>query len=181
MISMVMQFSLYTCSSILDLYFYMQHGRRRLMPRDCASGFIWICLQRSCCKVWCTHRFIHTIRDMLQIYFYWFCWLAIEWEELKSMLNHVNHDKQAWLCFSHYLRQIIEALKYCHGRGFIHRDLKPHCIMLASKENSAPIKLGGFGAAVELEELDNTAPGGTSLCFDITSYPTVINIVRKGR
>ncbi|XP_064614750.1 peripheral plasma membrane protein CASK-like isoform X3 [Liolophura sinensis] len=60
---------------------------------------------------------------------------------------------------SHYMRQILEALRYCHVNGIIHRDLKPHCVLLASKENSAPIKLGGFGVAVQLPE-SGTISGG---------------------
>ena len=31
---------------------------------------------------------------------------------------------------------------------------KPHCIVLATRENSAPVKLGGFGHAIELNPLD---------------------------
>jgi len=51
---------------------------------------------------------------------------------------------------SHYIRQILQALKYCHDNDIIHRDIKPHCVLLASKENSAPVKLGGFGVAIQL-------------------------------
>lgn len=54
--------------------------------------------------------------------------------------------------FSHYLKQILDALRYCHANNIIHRDLKPHCVLLASKENSAPVKLGGFGVATQLPE-----------------------------
>ncbi|CAF4927227.1 unnamed protein product [Rotaria sp. Silwood1] len=53
---------------------------------------------------------------------------------------------------SHYMRQILEAVRYIHDRGIIHRDLKPHCVLLSSKENAAPIKLGGFGVALQLPE-----------------------------
>lgn len=53
---------------------------------------------------------------------------------------------------SHYLRQVLEALSFCHDNGIIHRDLKPHNILLASKENSAPIKIADFGVAVEIGE-----------------------------
>ncbi|KAK0044078.1 peripheral plasma membrane protein CASK-like isoform X2 [Biomphalaria pfeifferi] len=53
---------------------------------------------------------------------------------------------------SHYMRQILEALRYCHTNNIIHRDLKPHCILLASTENSAPVKLGGFGVATQLQD-----------------------------
>lgn len=53
---------------------------------------------------------------------------------------------------SHYMRQIFEAVRYIHDRGIIHRDLKPHCILLSSKENAAPVKLGGFGVALQLPD-----------------------------
>ncbi|XP_052784651.1 peripheral plasma membrane protein CASK-like [Mya arenaria] len=53
---------------------------------------------------------------------------------------------------SHYIRQILEAVRYCHANNIIHRDLKPHCVLLASTENSAPVKIGGFGVAVQLPE-----------------------------
>ncbi|XP_018914477.1 peripheral plasma membrane protein CASK isoform X4 [Bemisia tabaci] len=53
---------------------------------------------------------------------------------------------------SHYMRQILDALRYCHENDIIHRDMKPHCVLLASKANSAPVKLGGFGVAVQLQQ-----------------------------
>lgn len=61
---------------------------------------------------------------------------------------------------SHYLRQILEAVRYCHDQNIIHRDLKPHCILLSSKENSAPIKVGGFGIAIELESNETLMRSG---------------------
>jgi calcium/calmodulin-dependent serine protein kinase len=60
---------------------------------------------------------------------------------------------------SHYMRQILEALKHCHTKGVIHRNIQPHCMLLANKENSSPIKLGGFGMAIEIEELENSPSG----------------------
>ncbi|KAJ8310723.1 hypothetical protein KUTeg_012588 [Tegillarca granosa] len=56
------------------------------------------------------------------------------------------------LCFEIVKRASMEALRYCHSNNIIHRDLKPHCVLLATKENSAPVKLGGFGVAVQLPE-----------------------------
>jgi calcium/calmodulin-dependent serine protein kinase len=61
---------------------------------------------------------------------------------------------------SHYLRQILEAIRYCHSNNIIHRDIKPHCVLLASKENSAPVKLGGFGVAIQLNSDDERISGG---------------------
>lgn len=69
------------------------------------------------------------------------------------------------LFFSHYMRQILEALRYCHANGIIHRDLKPHCVLLASTENSAPVKIGGFGVAVQLPESGKISGGGYSIAF----------------
>ena len=61
--------------------------------------------------------------------------------------------------FSHYMRQILEALRYCHANGIVHRDLKPHCVLLASTENSAPVKIGGFGVAVQMPESGKISGG----------------------
>jgi calcium/calmodulin-dependent serine protein kinase len=50
------------------------------------------------------------------------------------------------------MRQILEAVRYCHENDIIHRDIKPHCVLLATKENSAPVKIGGFGVAIQMQE-----------------------------
>ncbi|XP_052830557.1 peripheral plasma membrane protein CASK isoform X3 [Octopus bimaculoides] len=65
---------------------------------------------------------------------------------------------------SHYMRQMLEALRYCHTNDIIHRDLKPHCILLSTRENSAPIKIGGFGVAIQMDETGKVSAGriGTS-------------------
>ncbi|CAH8500593.1 unnamed protein product [Schistosoma curassoni] len=67
---------------------------------------------------------------------------------------------------SHYLRQILEAIHYCHENNIIHRDLKPHCVVLASKENSAPVKLGGFGLAIHLNLDTNQVNGDSPITVD---------------
>lgn len=58
------------------------------------------------------------------------------------------------------MRQILEALRYCHENDIIHRDIKPESVMLATKENSAPVKLGGFGVSVQLPDRHPAIPGG---------------------
>ncbi|XP_017847028.1 peripheral plasma membrane protein CASK isoform X7 [Drosophila busckii] len=51
----------------------------------------------------------------------------------------------------HYMRQILEALRYCHENDILHRDVRPACALLATVDNSAPVKLGGFGSAIQLQ------------------------------
>lgn len=48
------------------------------------------------------------------------------------------------------MRQILEALRYCHENDIVHRDVRPHCVLLAGRDNCAPVKLGGFGVAAQL-------------------------------
>ncbi|MCP9263192.1 Peripheral plasma membrane protein CASK [Dirofilaria immitis] len=61
---------------------------------------------------------------------------------------------------SHYMRQLMQALEYMHGQGIIHRDIRPHNIVLASKDNSAPLKLTGFGVSMKLLCPTATAQAG---------------------
>ncbi|EUB63700.1 Peripheral plasma membrane protein CASK [Echinococcus granulosus] len=61
---------------------------------------------------------------------------------------------------SHYMRQVLEAVKYCHENNVVHRDLKPHCVVLANKQNSAPAKIGGFGIADQLNPDIDCFPDG---------------------
>lgn len=65
--------------------------------------------------------------------------------------------------FSHYMRQILEALRYCHENDIVHRDIKPESVLLATKENSAPVKLGGFGVAIQLPDRHPINGGGIFL------------------
>ena len=75
------------------------------------------------------------------------------------------------LClYSHYMRQVLEAIKYCHAKNIIHGDLQPHYLLLANRENSAPVKLSGFGCAAELDQMGNVSEGSSvnlHLVYDI--------------
>ncbi|XP_057365190.1 peripheral plasma membrane protein CASK-like isoform X1 [Daphnia carinata] len=69
---------------------------------------------------------------------------------------------------SHYFRQVLEALRYCHDHDIIHRDLRPHNILLANKENSAPVKLAGFGCAKRVTDEDVATSGRLGDSFYIS-------------
>ena len=53
---------------------------------------------------------------------------------------------------SHYIKQIFEAIRYCHLNDIIHRDLTPMCVLLQNKEIKAPVKLGRFGLAIKCSD-----------------------------
>lgn len=72
------------------------------------------------------------------------------------------------------MRQILEALRYCHENDIIHRDLKPQCALLAGRENSAPVKLRGFGVAVQLPASQPNGVG-TLISFRSIILPTFHN------
>lgn len=59
----------------------------------------------------------------------------------------------AWREVLHFSKQIAKALAHAHERGIIHRDIKPHNIMLL---RDGTIKVGDFGiAALENEVYEN--------------------------
>lgn len=90
---------------------------------------------------------------------------------------HISYLTSNVSC-SHYLRQILDALRYCHTNDIIHRDLKPHCVLLASKENSAPVKLGGFGVATQVPE-GGLISGGLSHSAQISHFVFVVNSLKN--
>uniref|UniRef100_A0A7S2D336 non-specific serine/threonine protein kinase n=1 Tax=Haptolina brevifila TaxID=156173 RepID=A0A7S2D336_9EUKA len=54
--------------------------------------------------------------------------------------------------------QIVQSLKYLHGRRVLHRDLKPQNILLSSSAGESPrLLLADFGIAKVLEEANSAA------------------------
>ena len=49
------------------------------------------------------------------------------------------------------VRQLAETLKYVHGQGILHRDLKPGNVMLAPEGEAFQVKLLDFGLATIME------------------------------
>ncbi|GFV38238.1 hypothetical protein TNCV_4792241 [Trichonephila clavipes] len=82
----------------------------------------------------------------------------------RALLGFVYSEAVA----SHYMRQVLEAVRYCHENDIIHRDIKPQCILLATVENSAPVKLGGFGSAIKVKG-DKNIVGEECVVFDYRS------------
>uniref|UniRef100_A0A914DF59 Protein kinase domain-containing protein n=1 Tax=Acrobeloides nanus TaxID=290746 RepID=A0A914DF59_9BILA len=61
---------------------------------------------------------------------------------------------------SHYIRQLIEALQYMHSKNIVHRDIRPHNLLLSSKDNNASLKLRGSSIAIRLDTPDQKCPPG---------------------
>ena len=62
-------------------------------------------------------------------------------------------------CASWTIQQILQSVSFCHQNGIVHRDLKPENLLLASKQQMAPIKLADFGLAIEVEGKDYSIAG----------------------
>lgn len=73
------------------------------------------------------------------------------------------------------MRQILEALRYCHENDIIHRDVRPACALLATIDNSAPVKLGGFGAAIQLPNGRDTIDSHGKYLFGDFSFHYILS------
>ncbi|XP_037033962.1 calcium/calmodulin-dependent protein kinase type II subunit delta-like [Bradysia coprophila] len=51
---------------------------------------------------------------------------------------------------SQCMQEILQAVKFCHKNGVVHRDLKAENILLTSKTKPSSIKIADFGLAVEV-------------------------------
>lgn len=49
------------------------------------------------------------------------------------------------------IRQILEAVAYCHGNNIVHKDLKPENVMLQGKQNVEYVKVIDFGTAQKFD------------------------------
>ncbi|EFO87850.1 hypothetical protein GCK72_018789 [Caenorhabditis remanei] len=65
--------------------------------------------------------------------------------ELFNVLQSQPGHKVSEVIAARFVRQLANALKYCHSKGVIHRDIKPENLLLDSKLN---LKLADFGWSV---------------------------------
>lgn len=50
------------------------------------------------------------------------------------------------------MRQVINAVLYCHLNGIVHRDIKADNILFVRQDINSPIKLIDFGISVKFEK-----------------------------
>ncbi|KAI3420854.1 hypothetical protein GPALN_014473 [Globodera pallida] len=88
--------------------------------------------------------------------------MVFEWIEGEDICFEVVRRAAAGFIYSeavasHYTRQLVEAVRYMHSLNIVHRDIRPHNLLLANKENNAPLKVRGLGLAYRLPSDDNGA------------------------
>lgn len=95
--------------------------------------------------------------NIIKLYETWetsrICFLITELCSGGELFYHITKSKflteaQA----SKIMRQIISAIKYCHGKNICHRDLKPENFLLKNENDISSIKLIDFGLSQKLSE-----------------------------
>jgi len=78
--------------------------------------------------------------------------------ELFKVLNSQPHKRFDEPTAAYYLRQVAEALRYCHSQSVIHRDIKPENLLLFSHH---VVKLADFGWSVHAPSKSRNTMCGT--------------------
>ena len=72
---------------------------------------------------------------------------------------------------SYYMRQLLEAVGYCHDHAIIHRNIQPQFVVVATSGSSSPIKLTGFSVSLQLGLSDSVLTGLVIISLRKLSHP----------
>ncbi|ESN93017.1 hypothetical protein HELRODRAFT_69265, partial [Helobdella robusta] len=118
------------------------------------------------------------VQPMLEIYnsdeYYYILYNHLEGSDL--CLEIVSRASSGFVyseaVASHYMKQILEGIRFIHSKDIIHRRLTMSCLCLASKENSSPVKICSFEGATCIEELENTQEYGRDGIGMASTFPS---------
>jgi hypothetical protein len=83
-------------------------------------------------------------------------WIAMEYEAGGDLARWLGQQGPPALELGlRWFRQALEALRYAHRNAVLHRDLKPHNLLLTAEGN---IKVGDFGLFKRVRQSDPTKP-----------------------
>lgn len=66
-------------------------------------------------------------------------------DEISKRQNFTEQDAAV------IVKQILEAMAYCHGTNIVHKDLKPENLLLQEKDNVEYVKVIDFGTAQKFD------------------------------
>lgn len=109
--------------------------------QDCHIPKVFDCFEDYCeCDKNCTHLYYIVMEfvDGIDIY---------------ELLGKENIDNLSEKRAAKYVKNIVDALSYCHSQNIIHRDIKMENIVINEKDDAI---LLDFGFAIELKENETT-------------------------
>jgi hypothetical protein len=80
-------------------------------------------------------------------------WIAVEYLAGGDLARWLQHNGPPLEFAARWFRQALEGLRYAHRQGVVHRDLKPHNLLLTS---AGTLKLSDFGLLLQVQQ---KAPG----------------------
>ncbi len=79
-------------------------------------------------------------------------YLVMEFAEHGSLVPLID-EQMSWGPVQLVLFSLLDALAHSHGRGVLHRDIKPHNVLVTEAVGTPMVKLTDFGLAYALQDI----------------------------